>query len=111
MGVVVGAPTLPGGIATNLQRHQPAGYLAERARELGAAFRPKTPAQGAATSVLVAVSPLLESVGGRYSEHCEEAERITGQEQLDGMHGVAPYALDPANAERLWDQSERWLRA
>ena len=23
-----------------------------------------------------------------------------------GFHGVAPYALDPANAERLWDVSE-----
>ena len=26
-----------------------------------------------------------------------------------GSRGVAPYALDPANAERLWDVSERLL--
>jgi NAD(P)-dependent dehydrogenase (short-subunit alcohol dehydrogenase family) len=108
-GITVNA-VMPGGIATNLQRHQPADYLQQRVRELGADFRLKTPEQGAATSVLVAVSPLLEGVGGRYFEDCEEAERITGRDQLDGLHGVAPYALDPANAERLWEQSERWLR-
>lgn len=33
----------------------------------------KTTQQGAATSVLLAVSPLLEGVGGRYFEDCHEA--------------------------------------
>ncbi len=37
-------------------------------------FEWKTPAQGAATSVLLAASPLLEGVGGRYFEDCNEAE-------------------------------------
>ena len=59
-----------------------------------------TPEQGAATSVLLAASPLLEGVGGRYFEDCQEAE--------PGSR-VAPYALDPENAERLWDVSARSL--
>src|SRR5690242_3273816 len=33
----------------------------------------KTPQQGAATSVLLAASPLLDGVGGRYFEDCNEA--------------------------------------
>ena len=34
----------------------------------------RRPQQGAATSVLVATSPLLDGVGGRYFEDCTEAE-------------------------------------
>ena len=37
--------------------------------------RLKTPEQGAATSVLLAASPLLEGIGGRYFEDCNEAPR------------------------------------
>jgi NAD(P)-dependent dehydrogenase (short-subunit alcohol dehydrogenase family) len=100
---------MPGGIATALQRHQPADYLEARLRELGPAFRLKTTEQGAATSVLLAASPLLDGVGGRYFEDCNEAEPVTAAGQLDGMHGVAGYALDPGNAERLWEMSTRWV--
>ena len=51
----------------------------------------KTPEQGAATSVLVAASPLLDGVGGRYFEDCNEA----GLNQPGTRPGVAAYALDP----------------
>ena len=37
----------------------------------------KTPEQGAATSILVATSPLLDGVGGRYFEDCNEAGRTS----------------------------------
>jgi hypothetical protein len=57
--------------------------------------------QGAATSVLLAASPLLNGIGGRYFEDCNEAP-IVRQRPADFSGGVAPYALDPANAERLW---------
>jgi NAD(P)-dependent dehydrogenase (short-subunit alcohol dehydrogenase family) len=97
---------MPGGIATRLQRHLEPDYMqkARRARNLPI----KTTEQGAATSVLLAVSPDLAGVGGRYYEDCQEAQVI---ERRDGYaaSGVAPYALDPANAERLWDVSERML--
>jgi hypothetical protein len=33
----------------------------------------KTPEQGAATSVFVATSPLLDGIGGRYFEDCNQA--------------------------------------
>jgi NAD(P)-dependent dehydrogenase (short-subunit alcohol dehydrogenase family) len=97
---------MPGGIVTNLQRHQPADYI-ERARERWAGrLRFKTPEQGAATSVLLATSPLLEGVGGRYFEDCNEAE-VVDPSGLDTPAGVAAYALDPGNAERLWELSLR----
>ena len=61
----------------------------------------KTPEQGAATSVLVATSPLLDGVGGRYFEDCNEAE----PNQPGSRRGVAAYALDPDAAARLWQVS------
>jgi NAD(P)-dependent dehydrogenase (short-subunit alcohol dehydrogenase family) len=59
-------------------------------------------AAGAATSVFVATSPLLDGVGGRYFEDCREAALSA---EADGRAGVAPYALDPGNADRLWELS------
>ncbi|WP_369258166.1 SDR family NAD(P)-dependent oxidoreductase [Geodermatophilus amargosae] len=100
---------MPGGIWTPLQRHWPAEMRAaaeEQARRAESAglFHMKTPAQGAATSVFLAASPLVAGVGGRYFEDCQEAEVV---ERLDGIHGVVPHALDPDAARRLWDVSER----
>jgi NAD(P)-dependent dehydrogenase (short-subunit alcohol dehydrogenase family) len=98
---------MPGGIATNLQRYMDPGYI-ESARASG--FRLKTPEQGAATSVLLATSPALEGVGGRYYEDCAEAPVVDHRGEV-GSGGVAPYALDADNAERLWELSERLLGA
>jgi hypothetical protein len=71
--------------------------------------RRKTPEQGAATSVLVATSPLLAGVGGRYFLDCNEAACVP--RRTWDMGGVAPYALDPGNAERLWEESLGLLRS
>ncbi|HEY4398076.1 MAG TPA: oxidoreductase, partial [Acidimicrobiia bacterium] len=71
----------------------------------------KTPEQGAATSVLVATSPQLEGIGGRYFEDCNEAAVVDPSTSGVGGSGVAPYALDPGNAKRLWDLSLRMLQA
>jgi NAD(P)-dependent dehydrogenase (short-subunit alcohol dehydrogenase family) len=103
---------MPGGIATNLQRHVDPEYM-ERARaQSGGRIRFKTVEQGAATSVLLAVSPQLEGVGGRYFEDCNEAEVLMKRaEGPDAMRGVAWYALDPGLAERLWEESLRMLDA
>jgi hypothetical protein len=69
-------------------------------------FRYKTVEQGAATSVLVATSPLLDGIGGRYFENCNEAEVIDpAASEEEPRSGVAAYALDPDNARRLWDVS------
>jgi hypothetical protein len=64
----------------------------------------KSVEQGAATSVLLAGSPLLDGVGGRYFEDCNEA-CVVDRRGEPGTGGVAVYAVDPANAERLWDVS------
>ena len=84
----------PGAIATGLQKHT--GGLRTPVE------RRKTPEQGAATSVLLAASPLVGDVSGRYFEDCNEAQPVK-QRPTDFSGGVAPYALDPENAERLWD--------
>jgi NAD(P)-dependent dehydrogenase (short-subunit alcohol dehydrogenase family) len=97
---------MPGGIATNLQRHLPPDYM-QNARRAGN-LPIKTTEQGAATSTLLAVSPELEGVGGKYYEDCHEAE-VSARRTGYAPAGVAPYALDPANAERLWEISERML--
>jgi NAD(P)-dependent dehydrogenase (short-subunit alcohol dehydrogenase family) len=89
---------MPGAIATNLQRHT--GGTETPPEQL------KSVQQGAATSVLLATSPLLEGIGGRYFEDANEAEPVTSRA---GGRGVAPYALDPDNADRLWDTSLRLL--
>jgi len=83
----------PGAIATGLQRHT-GGLKTPKERQ-------KTVPQGAATSVLLAASPLLDKIGGRYFEDCNEAATVTRRPA--DYAGVAWYAVDPANAGRLWD--------
>ena len=97
---------MPGGIRTNLQRYISDEDLDRmRAAAGGADLKWKTPEQGAATSILVATSPLLDGIGGRYFEDCNQAE--TGQ--LSARNGVAEYALDPEAATRLWQVSVQTL--
>ena len=92
---------MPGAIATGLQRHIGGIRTAADLR--------KSPAQGAATSVLLAASPLVSGVSGRYFEDCNEASIVAGRG--DGLSGVAAYALDLENAERLWLESTRRIGA
>lgn len=86
---------MPGAIATNLQRHT--GGLRTPVE------RRKSPEQGASTTLLAATSPLLKGIGGRYLEDNNEASPVTHRSA--DLIGVAPYALDTANADRLWDLS------
>ena len=51
--------------------------------------------------MLLAASPLLDKVGGRYFEDCNEAAVVTRRPA--DYTGVAWYAVDQANAGRLWD--------
>ncbi|WP_152362170.1 SDR family NAD(P)-dependent oxidoreductase [Microlunatus speluncae] len=99
---------MPGGIRTNLQRYVSDEEL-ERLRLAAGTEAPtwKTPEQGAATTVLLAASPLLAGIGGRYFEDCNEA----APNQPGSRAGVAPYALDPDAARRLWQVSEATLTA
>ena len=103
---------MPGAILTNLQRHVDTETLRKwrGGKDVDPDNLPsnfKTPEQGAATSVLLASSPFVEGIGGRYFFDCNEAEIVS--ERAADMSGVAPFALDAANAERLWEESLRML--
>lgn len=96
----------PGAIKTNLTSHiDTTGINLD-------AYQWKTAEQGAATSVLLATSPLLDGVGGRYFEDCNEAAQVSSSRE---QRGVATYALDFNNANRLWDISldllNNWSRS
>ncbi|WP_168257195.1 SDR family NAD(P)-dependent oxidoreductase [Rhizobium laguerreae] len=92
----------PGAIATNLQRHTGGLRTPEHLR--------KTPEQGASTSVMLAGSPLVEGVSGRYFDDCQVAPLLPGRP--DGkLEGVAAYALDMENADRLWRMATELIGA
>ena len=101
-GITVNA-LMPGAIRSNLQRHLDEVELDRMEARMNQStdFEWKTPEQGASTSVLLAASPLLNGVGGRYFEDCNEAE----PNRPGSRRGVAAYALDPEAAARLWQVS------
>ena len=105
-GIVVNALN-PGRIAdTNLSRHManppvtfdPKGNTGVSVKNI---------AQGAATSVLLAASPLVEGVTGLYFEDCQQAVPF----EQGVRRGVAEYARDPEKAVRLWEVSLAKLAA
>ena len=53
---------------------------------------------------LAATRPELNGIGDVYCEDCEVA---LPQAETDGSKGVAPWAMDPQAAERLWLLSEQ----
>jgi NAD(P)-dependent dehydrogenase (short-subunit alcohol dehydrogenase family) len=106
-GIFVNA-LMPGAIRTRLQRYVSDEEL-DRMRAATGNRAPswKTPQQGAATSALLAVSPLLAGIGGRYFEDCNEAlPNVPGTRR-----GVAAHALDPEAAARLWQVSTEHISA
>jgi NAD(P)-dependent dehydrogenase (short-subunit alcohol dehydrogenase family) len=106
-GITVNA-LQPGTVRSNLQRYvsdEDLERIRVRTGDPGVAYQWKTPEQGAATSVLVATSPLLEGIGGRYFEDCNEA----GPNRPGTRRGVAAHALDPEAALRLWELSLQTL--
>jgi NAD(P)-dependent dehydrogenase (short-subunit alcohol dehydrogenase family) len=100
----------PGGIMTELGRHltpEDVAFVRKRAaeRSSGGSMSWKTVEQGAATQVWAATAPELEGRGGLYLEDVQ----ISGVKPPAGSDGCSAYALDPANAERLWARSEEML--
>ncbi|MEU4424974.1 SDR family NAD(P)-dependent oxidoreductase [Actinoplanes sp. NPDC024001] len=96
----------PGRIHTALQRHLDAPTMQSMGAmdDDGNLLHPenfKTPEQGAAASVMLAASPLLAGVTGRYfDEDNQEAPVVPGGTGL--QHGVAEWSVDPQAADRLW---------
>lgn len=102
----------PGGIMTPLQRHldneemMALGWLDESGNlsELAASLF-KSPSQGCTTTLWAATSEMLDGKGGLYCEDCDVAE--LADEDTPRYFGVAPWAVDPDEALRLWDLSEK----
>ena len=90
----------PGAIATGLQKHTGGLRTPEHLR--------KTIEEGASTSVLLAGSPLVDGISGRYFDDCQEAP-VVDERGSGPFIGVARYAVDGGNAERLWSMSTRML--
>ncbi|MDF6017066.1 SDR family NAD(P)-dependent oxidoreductase [Streptomyces sp. JH34] len=111
-GITVNALN-PGYILTGLQRHldddtMRAFGVMDDEGNLKPLPHYKTPEQGAATSVLLAASPLLKGVTGRYFEDNQEARTVYGDDGRPG--GVGAHALDPEAANRLWEYGTHGLR-
>jgi len=105
-GIVANAVN-PGGIATGLQRN----FSATQRQSLDAAeaaglFTYKTIEEGAATTIVAALSPEFAHTGGHYLDDSQEAYTVPNDAKLaDHPHGVKEWALDAESAERLWDVS------
>lgn len=104
----------PGGILTPLQRHLPVeemvamGWTDENGNVSEAASKMfKSPAGGAATSIWCATSAQIVEYGGLYCEDCDVANLITAESPR--FSDVAPWAVDEASADRLWEISEAVL--
>ena len=92
----------PGAIATDLGRHlEPADLELLMGGDDGKGLEFKTVPAGAATTCWAASAPELSGVGGRYLLDCRVAEISE-----DPAVGVAAYAVDAEQAERLWALSE-----
>ncbi|HEY4458249.1 MAG TPA: oxidoreductase, partial [Pseudonocardiaceae bacterium] len=97
----------PGGILTPLQRHisreemKAFGWVDDDGNLINDNF--KTPEQGAATTAWAATSPQLADLGGVYCEDCDIADVVPDDDM--SAQGVRSYAIDPAQAARLWTLS------
>lgn len=94
----------PGKIFTPLQRHLTneemagEGWIDKEGNPIDPTF--KSTAQGAATEVWAATSPKLNGLGGLYCEDCDVA--ALASEYSEPFIGVCEYAVDPAEALKLW---------
>ena len=90
---------MPGGIRTNLQQ-----YVSEEEKaawdknEVVMNFM-KSPAQGAATTLVAAVAKEWEGKGGKYLEDCQVAKF---EPLVPFTKGVVEWAYDEENEDRMW---------
>ncbi|WP_447880674.1 SDR family NAD(P)-dependent oxidoreductase [Serratia fonticola] len=94
----------PGKIFTPLQRHLTneemagEGWIDKEGNPIDPTF--KSTAQGAATEVWAATNPKLNGLGGLYCEDCDVT--ALASEYSEPFMGVCEYAVDPAEALKLW---------
>ena len=95
----------PGYVRTNLTKYlgngelRASGMLNEKGNEVTPDHF-STPEEAAGNTVLLAASPLLEGVTGKYFIYNQEALVVSGGS--DRTSGVAEWSIDPELADRLW---------
>lgn len=89
----------PGAVITELARHLTREDVTARL----AGHQVVDVSQGAATTVWAATSGELDGRGGLYLEGCH----VAGPADDAAVGGYASYAVDPDEALRLWDWSQR----
>lgn len=89
----------PGAVMTELARHLTRDDIVARL----AGHQVVDVSQGAATTVWAATSAELDGRGGLYLEGCH----VAGPADDAAEGGYAAYAVDPDQAARLWDWSQR----
>ena len=108
----------PGAVHTNILRH--VNIPPEVQKRMESCFTWVIVEQGASTQVLLAASPLVEGIGGRYFETNNEAEVVSdsgvhesgvwaNESEVVSDSGVWAFAIDPTEAARLWDVSLQML--
>lgn len=95
----------PGMINTGIARHLDPATLQAFTTFPGAQLEAKSPAQGAATTVLAALARELEGMGGKYLEECQIAAQAESADLMACPRGYAPWAFDEANERKLWEDS------
>lgn len=96
---------MPGGIMTGLQKHV-SDEIKEGWKAPEVVCFLKNTEQGAATTVLAAISKEWEGKGGKYLEDCDVAKF---EPLIVTMAGVRPYAYDEEKENRLWELTRKTL--
>ncbi|KAH8156973.1 hypothetical protein CIB48_g11275 [Xylaria polymorpha] len=97
---------MPGGIMTNLQKYVPDDVKKGWHESEETVNFLKSTEQGAATTIVAAVSKEWEGKGGKYLEDCRAA---TFEPIVVPLLGVKRYAYDEEKENRLWELTRQTL--
>ena len=98
----------PGGIMSGLQKHVPDSIKEKWKNDPDAVRSIKSAEQGAATSVLAALSKEWEGKGGRYLEDCAESPPAPEDRKPTDI-GYVPHAYNEKGEKQLWVDSLRMV--
>ncbi|MET0953549.1 MAG: SDR family NAD(P)-dependent oxidoreductase, partial [Aeromicrobium sp.] len=104
-GVTVNAVHPGPVVSTGLYRHLDPPTI----QHIATTFAQRSIEQGASGMVIAATADELHDVGGRYLEDGNEAPVLDASDLASTGPGVAPHAVDPEAADRLWTESLRLL--
>lgn len=90
---------MPGGILTNLQQHVSAEEKASWHSNKDIMNFMKSTGQGAATTIVAALSKEWEGKGGKYLEDCQ----VAGDSIVPWTMGVTKEAFDDGKEDKLWE--------